>query len=60
MIEEHFGQIKIENNLTGGACITIALPITLPIENASAKPIEIKNNSKKSVKNAQKANAPAK
>jgi nitrogen fixation/metabolism regulation signal transduction histidine kinase len=27
MIEEHFGQIKIENNLTGGACITIVLPI---------------------------------
>ena len=27
MIEEHFGQIKIENNATGGACITIVLPI---------------------------------
>ena len=27
MIEEHHGQIKIENNPTGGACITIALPI---------------------------------
>ncbi len=27
MIEEHHGQIKIENNQTGGACITIALPI---------------------------------
>jgi nitrogen fixation/metabolism regulation signal transduction histidine kinase len=27
MIEEHFGQIKIENNPTGGACITIVLPI---------------------------------
>jgi nitrogen fixation/metabolism regulation signal transduction histidine kinase len=27
MIEEHFGQIKIENNQTGGACITIVLPI---------------------------------
>jgi len=26
MVEEHFGQIKIENNLTGGACITIVLP----------------------------------
>ena len=27
MVEEHFGQIKIENNVTGGACITIALPV---------------------------------
>ena len=27
MIEEHFGQIKIENNQTDGACITIVLPI---------------------------------
>ncbi len=26
MIEEHHGQIKIENNQTGGACITIVLP----------------------------------
>ena len=27
MIEEHVGQIKIENNATGGACISIVLPI---------------------------------
>ncbi len=27
MIEEHHGQIKIENNTTGGACICIVLPI---------------------------------
>jgi nitrogen fixation/metabolism regulation signal transduction histidine kinase len=27
MIEEHHGQIKIENNVTGGACIGIELPI---------------------------------
>ena len=27
MIEEHFGQIKIENIATGGACISIVLPI---------------------------------
>ena len=27
MVEEHFGQIKIENNATGGACIIIVLPI---------------------------------
>ena len=50
MIEEHFGQIKIENNLTGGACITIALPI----ENSIAKPHEPNINSKNSVKNAKK------
>jgi len=41
MIEEHFGQIKIENNLTGGACITIALPLEKPTE----KPIEGNRNS---------------
>lgn len=34
MIEEHHGQIKIENNPTGGACITIVLPIH---KNTSAK-----------------------
>ncbi|HSR01169.1 MAG TPA: ATP-binding protein [Methylophilaceae bacterium] len=28
MVEEHFGQIKIENIPTGGACITIQLPLT--------------------------------
>ena len=39
MIEEHQGQIKIENNQTGGACITIVLPI----EKSEAKPLE-KNN----------------
>jgi nitrogen fixation/metabolism regulation signal transduction histidine kinase len=27
MVEEHLGQIKIENNATGGACISIMLPI---------------------------------
>ncbi len=39
MIEEHHGQIKIENNQTGGACITIVLPI----EKLVANPLE-KNN----------------
>jgi two-component system, NtrC family, nitrogen regulation sensor histidine kinase NtrY len=28
MVEEHFGQIKIENTPSGGACITIQLPLT--------------------------------
>ena len=27
MIDEHSGQIKIENNVSGGACVTILLPI---------------------------------
>ena len=27
MVEEHSGQIKLENNPTGGACITIVLPL---------------------------------
>ncbi len=30
MVDEHLGQIKIENNLTGGACVTILLPINAP------------------------------
>jgi nitrogen fixation/metabolism regulation signal transduction histidine kinase len=37
MIEEHFGQIKIENNLTGGACITIVLPIEKTNESRSSE-----------------------
>jgi signal transduction histidine kinase len=49
MIEEHHGQIKIENNATGGACIGIELPIEkakVAINNAdlSSKPkASIKN-----------------
>jgi nitrogen fixation/metabolism regulation signal transduction histidine kinase len=53
VIEEHFGQIKIENNLAGGACITIALPI----ENSISKPHEPNINSKTSIKNDHKAKA---
>jgi len=26
-VDEHAGQIKIENNTSGGACVTILLPI---------------------------------
>ncbi|MGQ0442214.1 MAG: sensor histidine kinase, partial [Methylophilaceae bacterium] len=29
IVEEHFGQIKIENNQIGGACITIVLPLEI-------------------------------
>jgi len=47
MIEEHQGQIKIENNQTGGACITIVLPI----EKSEAKPLEKNNNFSMPAKN---------
>lgn len=46
MIEEHSGQIKIENNPTGGACITIVLPIERTVE----KPDETKIHSENNVK----------
>lgn len=32
MVEEHFGQIKIENNPNGGACITIVFPLEIALE----------------------------
>lgn len=47
MIEEHFGQIKIENNSTGGACITIVLPIEKPIETKLNSEIKVKVPAKK-------------
>ena len=37
MVEEHVGQIKIENNATGGACITIMLPIEKAGTNKNSK-----------------------
>ena len=37
MIEEHFGQIKIENNAAGGASITIVLPREMAAENLQIK-----------------------
>jgi nitrogen fixation/metabolism regulation signal transduction histidine kinase len=43
MVEEHFGQIKIENNASGGACITIVLPIEKAVSNKQTN-----NNNKKS------------
>ena len=57
MVEEHFGQIKIENNppknnQSGGACITIVLPLEkalekeLLVEKSKAKPT-IKNSKRK-------------
>ena len=55
MIEEHFGQIKIENNLTGGACITIALPIVNSIEKPHETNLNSKTNAKKQSNNKQKS-----
>jgi nitrogen fixation/metabolism regulation signal transduction histidine kinase len=49
MIEEHFGQIKIENNLTGGACITIVLPIDKSNETELIKENNVKAGAKKKV-----------
>ena len=40
MVEEHFGQIKIENNKLGGASISIMLPI----EKIANKPIAAINH----------------
>ncbi|MFM9834585.1 MAG: ATP-binding protein [Methylophilaceae bacterium] len=54
-VEEHFGQIKIENNPNGGACITIVFPLenTLEkqflVEKNRAKVVSVENNSKKKV-----------
>ncbi|MFV1922505.1 MAG: ATP-binding protein [Methylotenera sp.] len=42
MVEEHFGQIKIENTPSGGACITIQLPLTHEIGLESKKQIKAK------------------
>jgi len=49
MIEEHFGQIKIENNLAGGACITIVLPIEKLIETELINENNVKAGPKKKV-----------
>lgn len=42
MVEEHFGQIKIENTPSGGACITILLPLAHDITIESKKQIKAK------------------
>jgi len=49
MIEEHFGQIKIENNLAGGACITIVLPIEKSNETELINENNVKAGAKKKV-----------
>ncbi len=46
MVEEHAGQILIENTPLGGACITILLPL----ENQVLKDRESKPNKSKSTK----------
>ena len=65
MIEEHFGQIKIENNATAGACITIVLPAEKPAEiklaalkldnqKVASEKLDKKPNKKLSVKKTSK------
>jgi nitrogen fixation/metabolism regulation signal transduction histidine kinase len=49
MVEEHVGQIKIENNATGGACITIVLPIEKATSNKQT------NNKSKNSKSLREA-----
>jgi nitrogen fixation/metabolism regulation signal transduction histidine kinase len=68
MIEEHFGQIKIENNATGGACISIMLPIekakpvlSETILSAETKAIETKTSvTKTPIKKAKQKAEPNK
>jgi nitrogen fixation/metabolism regulation signal transduction histidine kinase len=61
MIEEHFGQIKIENNLTGGACITIVLPIENSTERSNQNnEVNVKIRVKKQVSSSSKKQKMAK
>jgi hypothetical protein len=50
MIEEHHGQIKIENNQTGGACITIVLPIEKSTEKSKQSTLADKNKKRQTTK----------
>ena len=50
MIDEHHGQIKIENNQTGGACITIVLPIEKSTDMNNDFSTSIKKKSVRKVK----------
>ena len=50
MIEEHHGQIKIENNATGGASITILLPINKKIVAMVKDKQELMTNSSQAAK----------
>ncbi|MBC7755720.1 MAG: HAMP domain-containing protein [Bdellovibrio sp.] len=55
MIEEHHGQIKIENNATGGASITILLPINKNnVANLEAIPAVKASNSKTAKKSLKR------
>ena len=53
MVEEHFGQIKIENNPNGGACITIVFPLEIALEKelkahkSKAKKVSVEKNNRK-------------
>ena len=45
MVEEHLGQIFITNNATGGACISIKLPLKEALVELGAQKIDSKNKS---------------
>ena len=60
MVEEHFGQIKIENNppqnnQSAGACITITIPLDNALKQASAAEISKEKVVKASKNNRKKA-----
>jgi nitrogen fixation/metabolism regulation signal transduction histidine kinase len=55
MIEEHFGQIKIENNATGGACISIVLPIEKVKQVALLDEVKVKSKAPSKVSTVRKA-----
>lgn len=54
MIEEHHGQIKIENNPTGGACITIVMPIEKPNTTPNKTLSELNTNTSVNKKTVRK------
>ena len=45
MVEEHLGQISITNNATGGACVSIKLPLKESLAELGAQKIDSKNKS---------------
>jgi nitrogen fixation/metabolism regulation signal transduction histidine kinase len=55
MIEEHFGQIKIENNATGGACISIVLPTEKVKQVELLDEVKVKSKAPSKVSTVRKA-----
>jgi nitrogen fixation/metabolism regulation signal transduction histidine kinase len=50
MVEEHSGQIVIENNPLGGACISIQLPLAMEGQQELQKNLKVQKNKSKTVK----------